>query len=444
MESATPETIETIVAKETWTADDYDGLCAGLYNLPNAPDKFRAFLGEMETAHPDPRGAEALKVGIARYMLCRFDAALEALSVATDNKDRHYFQAHCLKVLNRYGQATEEFERAKACGWDADPIDLQLIELQALSGDPDAAGKALGKLERRCGETADFQYVRGLIAELSGSGEAALEAYDKAIEIDPLHASATFRTAFYCDLHGEEEQAMELYRKCLSQPPIFANALLNLSVLYEDAGDYDRAIGCLKRILVTNPNHQRARLFLRDAEASKTMYYDEDQAKRIARRNAVLDIPVTDFELSVRARNCLKKMNIRTLGDLVRTTESELLAYKNFGETSLMEIKEMLEAKGLQLGPSLEAGGELSELFSSSPTPAPNVENEGVLATPIEQIEFSIRARRALQTLRLGTLGDLAAKSEPELMGCKNFGQTSLDEVRMRLGEYGLRLRETN
>ena len=64
------------------------------------------------------------------------------------------------------------------------------------------------------------------------------------------------------------------------------------------------------------------------------------QAKRMAKRSAVMDIPVTDFELSVRARNCLKKMNIRTLGDLVRTTEQQLLAYKNFGETSLKELQE--------------------------------------------------------------------------------------------------------
>ena len=102
----------------------------------------------------------------------------------------------------------------------------------------------------------------------------------------------------------------------------------------------------------------------------------------------------------------------------------------------------MLEAKHLQLGPALESIGELGDLLG--PPLAPNVENEGVLATPIEQIEFSIRARRALQTLRLGTLGDLAAKSEAELLACKNFGQTSLTEVRQRLGDYGMRLRETS
>ncbi|MCD6303626.1 MAG: tetratricopeptide repeat protein, partial [Planctomycetes bacterium] len=235
-------------------------------------------------------------------------------------------------------------------------------------------------------------------------------------------------------------EAIELYKQCASRPPVHANALLNLAVLYEDNGDYDAACHCLRRILAINPNHQRARLFLRDAEASKTMYYDEDQARRIARRNAVLDIPVTDFELSVRARNCLKKMNIRTLGDLVRASEAELLAYKNFGETSLKEIKDMLAAKGLRLGQALEEDSDLAETMPSSPQP--NVTNEGVLATPIEHVELSIRARRAFETLHIRTLGDLIGKTEAELLACKNFGQTSLNEVRQRLAEYGLHLRE--
>src|SRR5271166_2622684 len=52
---------------------------------------------------------------------------------------------------------------------------------------------------------------------------------------------------------------------------------------------------------------------------------DREPAKQL------LEIPVTDFQLSVRSRNCLRKMNIRTLGDLTRTTEAALLASKNFG-----------------------------------------------------------------------------------------------------------------
>ena len=47
-------------------------------------------------------------------------------------------------------------------------------------------------------------------------------------------------------------------------------------------------------------------------------------------------------------------MNIRTLGDLLQTTEQELLSYKNFGETSLNEIKALLAQKGLRLGQAVE------------------------------------------------------------------------------------------
>ena len=72
------------------------------------------------------------------------------------------------------------------------------------------------------------------------------------------------------------------------------------------------------------------------------MYYSPRTRPAAARLRQVLEIPVTDFELSVRSRNCLKKMNIRTLGDLTRVSEQQLLSSKNFGETSLDEIKEMM------------------------------------------------------------------------------------------------------
>lgn len=60
--------------------------------------------------------------------------------------------------------------------------------------------------------------------------------------------------------------------------------------------------------------------------------------------------PVDIIELSVRASNCLKVAKIKTIGDLVRKTEGELLSYKNFGKKSLEEIEERLKELGLNLG----------------------------------------------------------------------------------------------
>ena len=63
---------------------------------------------------------------------------------------------------------------------------------------------------------------------------------------------------------------------------------------------------------------------------------------------------VDELELSVRASNCLKTANIRTIADLVQRTESELLKTKNFGKKSLNEIKTILGEMGLSLGMKLD------------------------------------------------------------------------------------------
>jgi len=59
--------------------------------------------------------------------------------------------------------------------------------------------------------------------------------------------------------------------------------------------------------------------------------------------------PIKDFELSVRTRNCLNKMKITTLEELAKKTEVDLLSYRNFGETNLIEIGELLKSQGLKL-----------------------------------------------------------------------------------------------
>jgi DNA-directed RNA polymerase subunit alpha len=63
---------------------------------------------------------------------------------------------------------------------------------------------------------------------------------------------------------------------------------------------------------------------------------------------------VDEMELSVRSYNCLKNANIRTIGELVQKSESEMLKTKNFGRKSLNEIKEILAGMGLSLGMKLD------------------------------------------------------------------------------------------
>ena len=125
------------------------------------------------------------------------------------------------------------------------------------------------------------------------------------------------------DRRGNDHTALDLYRAAPRGFRQRRGALLNLGVLFEDAERYDRASQCYQRILEVFPGHARARLFFKDAQASGDMYYDEDDKKNRDRMSQVLSVPVTDFELSVRSRNCLQRMGVMTLGDLARTTEHE-------------------------------------------------------------------------------------------------------------------------
>jgi DNA-directed RNA polymerase subunit alpha len=70
---------------------------------------------------------------------------------------------------------------------------------------------------------------------------------------------------------------------------------------------------------------------------------DPEMTRKLAR-------PIEELELSVRAANCLKAANIRTIGDLIVRTEAEMLAFPNFGKKSLDEIKAILESMELSLG----------------------------------------------------------------------------------------------
>lgn len=287
---------------------------------------------------------------------------------------------------------------------------------------------------------ADEFFKRALDAEKDGNQEKATEFFERALAENPDHDDACFHLAVLYDRRAEDTKAIELYERICTSEPVHVNALMNLAVLYEDNNMYPEARRCLNAVLASNPNHPRARLYLKDVESASSMYFDDGDERRSGGRNAVMDMPITDFELSVRSRNCLKKMEIKTVSDLLKVSESELLSFKNFGETSLNEIKAILQAKGLRLGQLAEGGGLPSPVRRSTPV-AGDVPAE-VLNKQVQDMELSVRSRKALQRLNINTVGELVQRTEDELLGCKNFGHTSLNEIKQVLGTIGVSLRK--
>lgn len=134
------------------------------------------------------------------------------------------------------------------------------------------------------------------------------------------------------------------------------------------------------------------------------------------------NILIADCEVSFRCRNCLRNMGIRTLADLARMSEDELLDSKKIGETSLGEIKEMLASHGLALG-------------SLPLKPA---------HTSISELELSVRSQKAMNKFGFKTVDELTRMSADDLLECRNFGPVGLNEIRVKLAARGLALKGEN
>jgi DNA-directed RNA polymerase subunit alpha len=382
-----------------------------------------------------------LRLGVGEVLLGRYQSGLEHLKKAGDVPLALFHRGIALENLQRWEDAAAAFAAAAKAGLDNATAQLHRAGAFRRAGKFDEAQKILAELDPGAMNSAEYHYQRGSLLAADGELTRASAEFEKALSLDRDHTGALFELAYINDLYGNDETAVDYYKRCTQRPPVPLAALINLGVLYEDEMRFREAEQCYRRVLQFDPNHLRARLFFKDCRASKDMYYDEEAERGFTVLKQLLEIPVTDFELSVRSRNCLRKMNIRTLGDLTRTTEAALLASKNFGETSLSEIKEMMNSKNLRLGMALEGGERVASSFQAEPIEELSQEEKALLAKPISDLNLSVRARKCMNKLGIQTVGELIIHTGDELMECKNFGVTSLNEVREKLTELGLKLK---
>ena len=381
---------------------------------------------------------DLLAAGITAYLLANHADADRYLSKISGNGLADFYRAQSLLALGQHQAAADAYASAGTNGYDAVQCALCRAGAIRLSGDTDAADELLAASSREGATRAEYSYQKGCILADRGDAFGAIEYFERAVDMDPHHGGALFRLAGENNLLGNDADAITLYERSLSRPPLFKGALINLGLLYEDSESYSAAAFCFRRVLEVFPNDERAQLYLKDIEASSDMYYDEDADRARRELDQVLRIPITDFELSARSRNCLESAGIHTLGDLTNVSEQELLGGKNFGETSLTEIRESLEPRGLRIGQSVEE--------QRKPAPAYDLEElspqeRALLEKPVTELGLSVRARKCLSRLGIVLVGELVSRTADELTSVRNFGVTSLNEIRAKLTDFDLKLR---
>jgi DNA-directed RNA polymerase subunit alpha len=89
-----------------------------------------------------------------------------------------------------------------------------------------------------------------------------------------------------------------------------------------------------------------------------------------------------------------------------------------------------------------DLGSRLTESAGApvAPTPTVNAEMEALLRKPISDLDLSVRASNCLEAARISTVGELAGKTEADLLRLRSFGKTSLREIRRKLADLGLSL----
>ena len=383
--------------------------------------------------------ATSVKLGVCQYLTGHYTNSSQTLSTADGGALALFYQGKCHYALGAYDTATQCYNSAQAAGYNGDLCQLAVAACKRQQKDIEGAMAIVDNMFGPIEQTAEYLYQRGAtIAATCSNPLEVVKLYERAVEAEDNHPGALFGLALENDRRGNDEKAIELYQRAAAVFPAHVGALLNLGLLYEDHDQYEHATSCYDRILDSYPAHPQATLYRNDSIASMDEHYDHQTEKMRQQIAGVMSIPIAQFELSVRSRNCLKKMGLFTLGDLCKVSELELLNSKNFGETSLIEIREMMSNKGLMIGQfayQKEAEEEPIDLSHLSP------EEQVLLDRPMSDLNLSVRARKCMTRLGLTTIGELIRKSADDLLECKNFGVTSLTEVREKLTQASLSLR---
>jgi len=393
---------------------------------------------ELESKADELSPSGRVRLGVSQFLIGDYDDALQTLKKSDGGALAQFYMGKTYFHLQDYDSALKTYDLAQKAGYSVDYCTLFRAETKRYMNQLEQSLEELDRLSGAVEQTSEYLYQRGAtVAAIGINPNEAIALYERAVSVDKNHPGALFGLAIENERRGNDDEALELYKRAVAHFPTNTGTLINLGILYEDMGQYEQAIMCYQRVLDSHPTNERAQLFLKDAKSSNEMHYDEEAQRRRDRMSQILNLAVSDFELSVRSRNCLKSMGINTLGELCRHTEQELLASKNFGETSLIEIREMLSLKGLRLGQfaTEKHTQEVVELESLTP------DEQAILVRPVADIDLSVRARKCMNRLGIQTIGELIRRTADELLECKNFGVTSLKEVREKLTLQNLKLR---
>src|SRR5260370_25127649 len=228
-----------------------------------------------------------LKLGIAQYFLGHLSDAIENFKLS-EGALANFYLGKALLEKQQLDEAFKAFEKAEKAGYNTNQVKLQKAGIYRQKNDIAQARSVLKEVENQASHNPEYHFQAAGCFLQEGLRDKAILHFAKAVELDPSHTRALFHLGHSNDLAGNDDDAISFYEPSMNHPPIHMGLLMNLGILYEDGDKSDKAGDCCRRVLHADPHHEQARLFLKDAEASLTMYYNPQAEAANSRFNQVL------------------------------------------------------------------------------------------------------------------------------------------------------------
>ncbi len=309
--------VKTIVHKEGAFSLDDVRLLERLLATPQVGEVRQEFLSlqrEASSGAIKPSIPLYARLGIGLYLLGHAREAEMTLTRVSGDAVAAFYRGLALGSLDKHAEAAEQFAEAGKLGYDKVECAMRRAGEIRAQGQPSEAEALLRSIVSEGARRAEYSYQMGCILSDRGDTYGAIEYFERAVDIDLHHSRALFRLAVENASRGNDSEAIRLYERSLSRPPLHLGALINLGLMYEDDQNYPAAAFCFRRVLEVDPTNERAAMYLKDIQAVGEMYYDEDSAREAARMETLLARPISDFELSVRSRNCLEALEHSNAG----------------------------------------------------------------------------------------------------------------------------------
>ena len=362
---------------------------------------------------PNPPQRTLIVAGIVAYLLGQHHLALKYLSNISGVGIADYYRGMVLLGQQDYAEAAEAFE-------EAGKQRLRPDSVQALQGGrhpafgQDRGGRTpVAGVGSRGGHSAPNTRTRWAASAPTTETSLAPSSISSGLSTwIPHHTAALFRLANEMNLPWQRRRRRSgcTNRPCRARRST-SGAMINLGLFYEDKELIRRPpsafAACCSSIRTTAgpvvpQGHPGGGQHVLRRGCGRAQQRELEQVMRI---------PIGDFELSARSRNCLERAGIETLGDLTPISEHDLLSSKNFGETSLREIREHpQDAAGLSIGQfARPVAARRADFHPETISP----QEQAVLKAPVGDLNLSVRARKCLSRLGLVSIGELVSRKRP-------------------------------